>query len=46
MLFTKLQTKKIDEKVNVVGTKTWVDNNDNDLNRPEKIVVKLLADGS
>ena len=42
----KITNKKIDEKVNVVGTKTWVDNNDKDLNRPEKIVVKLLADGS
>lgn len=41
----KISNKKIEEKVNINGTKTWVDNNDKDKNRPEKIVVKLLADG-
>ncbi len=32
-------------KVEVKGTKTWVDNNNQDGKRPEKITVNLLADG-
>ncbi|MCH4168458.1 MAG: Cna B-type domain-containing protein [Streptococcaceae bacterium] len=33
------------EKINVQGTKTWDDSNNQDGNRPESISVNLLADG-
>ena len=33
------------EKTQVSGTKTWVDNNNQDGKRPSKIVVELYADG-
>lgn len=41
----KIANKKVDEKVEVNGTKTWADDNDKDKNRPAKVVIKLLADG-
>ncbi|ERK58434.1 putative Cna protein B-type domain protein, partial [Gemella bergeri ATCC 700627] len=43
--FVIKNTKKGTEKVNIVGTKTWDDNNNQDGKRPTKIKVKLLADG-
>ena len=33
------------ETINVSGTKTWVDDDDHDGQRPDSITVKLLADG-
>lgn len=32
--------------VNIEGTKTWDDNNDKNLSRPDSIVVRLLANGT
>ncbi len=34
------------EKVNVEGTKTWIDNNNFDGLRPESITIRLYADGT
>ena len=41
-----LTNTHIPEKTSVSGTKTWTDNNNQDGKRPERITVRLLANGT
>ena len=41
-----VDNQHIPETINVSGTKTWVDDDDHDGQRPDSITVKLLADGT
>ncbi|WP_160300559.1 Cna B-type domain-containing protein [Melissococcus plutonius] len=40
-----IENQRQDEKIDINGTKTWEDNNDQDGKRPEKIVIHLLKNG-
>gem|GEM_PF-6885411 len=41
-----ITNKHTPETTSVSGTKTWIDNNDQDGKRPDKITIRLLANGS
>jgi len=41
-----LTNTHVPETINISGTKTWDDNDDQDGKRPESITVRLLADGA
>ena len=43
---TTITNTHIPETINISGTKTWIDGNNQDGKRPESITVNLLADGT